>query len=217
MGTEIASHRKTDGEIPPLPRGETNENPKGIGFWALLREDFQTYDRMLSEPGLWAIWVHRFGNWRMGVRFRPLRIPLTLLYTLVKTWVHWGWGIKLDYVVKVGRRVRIWHHGGMVLGARSIGDDVHIRQNTTFGVKNRRQVHGKPMIGDRVEIGCGAVILGHIHIGHDSVIGANTVVTRDVPPYSVVVGVPGVIVKTLTPAEDLSGGTGEARDSGKQA
>jgi serine O-acetyltransferase len=184
-------------DVPPLPHGDRNENPPEIGFLALLAEDYRTYDRSLTEPGFWAVAVHRFGNWRMGLRPRPLRAPCTVVYRTLQTCVHWGWGIKLDYTVKLGRRVRIWHHGGMVLGARSIGDDVHIRQNTTFGVARRSQPAGKPMIGDRVEIGCGAVLLGHIRIEHDSVIGANSVVTRDVPAHSLVVGVPGRIVKNL--------------------
>jgi serine O-acetyltransferase len=187
--------------IPPLPRGDTNQNPSGIGFLALLAEDFRTYDRNLMEPGFWAVAVHRFGNWRMGLRPRPLRAPATVAYRTLKTAVHWGWGIKLDYTVKLGRRVRIWHHGGMVLGARSIGDDVHIRQNTTFGIPRRTELAAKPIIGDRVDIGCGAVLLGHIHVGADSVIGANSVVTRDVPAGSLVVGNPARVVKSVAEAE----------------
>jgi serine O-acetyltransferase len=83
----------------------------------------------------------------------------------------------------------------MVLGARSIGNDVHIRQNTTFGIARRDQLNGKPMIGDRVDIGCGAAILGHVVVGNDSVIGANAVVVRDVPPDSLAVGVPARVVE----------------------
>ena len=60
----------------------------------------------------------------------PLPLPAT-------SWVEWTCGISLPYTVRLGRRVRIWHHSGMILHARSIGDDVHIRQNTTFGVVRR--------------------------------------------------------------------------------
>jgi serine O-acetyltransferase len=183
--------------IPPLPHGDTNENPAGIGLLALLAEDFRTYDKNPLEPGFWAVAVHRFGNWRMGLKQRALRAPCTVLYRTLATSVNLSFGIKLDYTVKLGRRVRIWHHGGMILGARSIGDDVHIRQNTTFGVANRLQPLAKPVIGDRVDIGCGAAILGQIRVEHDSVVGANAVVVRDVPPHSVVVGVPARVVKHL--------------------
>jgi serine O-acetyltransferase len=190
------SDKVFNSRIPPLPKGDTNENPKGVSLLQLLAEDYKTHDRSLMEPGFWAVAVHRFGNWRMGLR-KPLRAPCTVAYRTLQTCVHWGWGIKLDYTVKVGRRVRIWHHGGMVLGARSIGDDVHIRQNTTFGVAHRDQPSAKPMIGDRVDIGCGAVIVGHTHVGHDSVVGANAVVTQDVPAFSMVAGVPARVIKTL--------------------
>jgi serine O-acetyltransferase len=91
--------------------------------------------------------------------------------------------------------VRIWHHGGIVLHARAIGDDVHVRHNTTFGVAHRGENWALPVIGDRADIGCGACILGDVHVGHDSVIGANAVVTRDVPPYAVAVGVPARVVR----------------------
>ena len=182
---------------PESMRGETNQNPPGIGLLALLREDRLTHDGRWLEQGFWAVAVHRFGNWRMGVRPRLLRLPFTLLYKFLAKWVQWTCGITLPYTVKLGRRVHIWHHGGMVLHARSIGDDVHIRQNTTFGIARRDRLHELPTIEDRVDIGCGAVILGEITVGHDSVIGANAVVLTDVPPRSLAVGVPAKVVKTL--------------------
>jgi serine O-acetyltransferase len=104
--------------------------------------------------------------------------------------VSWVWGIDLSYTVRLGRRVRLWHHGGMMLGARAIGDDVHIRHNTTFGVLNRHELSAKPIIGNRVDIGVGACIVGAVTIGDDSVIGPNSVVLRHVPPGSVMMGVP---------------------------
>ena len=182
---------------PESMRGRTNQNPPGLGLWALLREDRLTHDGSWLEQGFWAVAVHRFGNWRMGVRPRVARLPLSLIYKVMEKWVQWTCGITLPYTVKLGRRVRIWHHGGMVLHARSIGDDVHIRQNTTFGVARRDRLYALPTIGDRVDIGCGAVLLGDISVGNDSVIGANAVVLKDVPPLSVAAGVPAKVVKTL--------------------
>ena len=91
---------------PPLNDGSRNLNPIGIGFWQLLKEDYRTYERDLTELGLWAIWTHRFGNWRMGVRPKLLRLPLSLLYKFLYYFITWFWGIKLDYTVQVGRRVR---------------------------------------------------------------------------------------------------------------
>ena len=181
---------------PPTDHGAHNLNPTGIGLLALLQEDLRIHDGKLFEQGFWAIAVHRFGNWRMGLP-KLLRVPCTLLYRFLFRWVEWTCGITLPYTVKVGRRVRIWHHGGMILHAKSIGDDVHIRQNTTFGIARKDRLHELPTIEDRVDIGCGAAILGNVTIGHDSAIGANAVVLKDVPPRSVAVGVPAKVVKTM--------------------
>ncbi|MBK7644934.1 MAG: transferase [Planctomycetes bacterium] len=184
-------------ERPPLPNGETDENPRGLSLRALVAEDFATYDRSFFEPGFWAVLVHRFGNWRMGLRPRLLRHPFTLLYRMLALGVDWMWGINVPYTTKLGRRVRIWYHGGINLGARSIGDDVHIRPNTTMGIMSRHDQTAKPTIEDRCDIGAGACILGHLTVGHDTVVGANSVVVKDVPPNSTVFGVPARPVKLV--------------------
>lgn len=187
--------------MPPLPRGDRDMNPPGMSLWALLREDFNTHDRYWLEQGFWAVAVHRFGNWRMGVRFKLLRAPLTVLYTFLFKFVECAAGITLPYTVKLGRRVRLWHHGGMILHAREIGDDVHLRHNTTFGVSHRDMNRAIPTIGDRVDIGCGACVLGNVLVGDDSVIGANAVVLADVPPRSLAVGIPAKVVKRFEVGE----------------
>jgi serine O-acetyltransferase len=178
------------------PPGARNMNPAGVGLFALVREDLRTHGGSLFEQGFWAVAVHRFGNWRMG-RNKLLRAPLTLLYRFLVKWVEWTCGITLPYTVRLGRRVRIWHHGGMILHAESIGDDVHIRQNTTFGIARKDALHQLPVIEDRVDVGCGVAILGAVRVGHDSVIGANAVVVKHVPPKSLAVGVPAKVLKTL--------------------
>ena len=178
-----------NGSEPPV-MGSVNGNPSDISFLKLLKEDFRTYDKNPFEPGFWAVAVHRFGNWRMGIRHKVLRAPCTVVYRAASTWISWLWGIDIGYSVKLGRRVRIWHHGGMVLGAQSIGNDVHIRHNTTFGLLDRSDLTKKPVIEDRVDIGAGACILGDVTVGHDSVVGANSVVVRDVAPNTTVLGIP---------------------------
>jgi serine O-acetyltransferase len=167
--------------------GLFDRNPEGVSFWQLIKEDYLTHESEFFSQGFWAVAVHRFGNWRMGIRSRLLRLPLSLLYKVLVKCVEWFCGISLSYTVLLGRRVRIWHQGGMVLGALSIGSDVHIRQNVTFGVRRRGDPRWlKPTIEDRCDIGAGAVIVGGITIGHDSMIGANVVVATDVPPHSLV-------------------------------
>lgn len=175
--------------------GSYNRNPAGIGLFSLLREDLQTHEGKLFEQGFWAVAVHRFGNWRMDVRPKLLRTPFSVVYKIAYKMVEWLCGISLPYTVRLGRRVRIWHHGGMILHAESIGDDVQIRQNTTFGVARTDHNFELPRIGDRADIGCGACVLGAIKVGAGAVIGANAVVIRDVPPGGVVVGVPGRVIK----------------------
>jgi serine O-acetyltransferase len=177
--------------------GRRNRNPSHLGLWALWKEDLRTHEGNLFDQGFWAVALHRFGNWRMGLRWRVLRAPCTLVYRVLFKIVECLTGITLPYTCRLGRRVRIWHHSGIVLSAYSIGDDVHLRQNTTLGVARRGENAGIPIIESRVDVGCGACILGGVRVGHDSVVGANAVVLSDVPPYSVVVGAPARVVRTL--------------------
>jgi serine O-acetyltransferase len=184
----------------PLNRGDFDGNPQGISLFALLKEDLRTNGGSVIDQGFMAIAVHRFGNWRMGIRFKPLRIPMTVVYRVMYRVVETLTGISLPYTIALGRRVRIWHHSGIILNARAIGDDVHIRQNTTMGVISVDRAREIPTIGNRVEIGCGACILGGVTVGDDSIIGANAVVRCDVPPHSLAVGVPARIIPR-TPKE----------------
>jgi serine O-acetyltransferase len=177
---------------PPRPehRGDRNENPKGISFVDLVAEDFRTHGRDLLSPGFWAVAVHRFGNLRMAIRPAPLRAPLTVLYRVAFRSVVWFWGIDVPYNAKMGRRVRLGHHGCMHVGAREIGDDVVIRHAATVGLLRRSEPDRKPTIGNGVEIGPGACVLGDIVVGDGSVVCANTVIAEDVPPNTTVLGNP---------------------------
>lgn len=178
--------------------GTENLNPEDISFWSLISEDYRTHDSRVIQ-GFLTLFVHRYGNWRMGIKNRFVRIPFSIVYKFLFLLTELLFGIKLSYNVKVGRRVKIEHFGGMVLGARQIGDDVTIRQNTTFGIARKNDLNAKPTIENNVDIGCGAVILGNITIGVGSTIGANAVVVTDIPPNSLAVGVPAKVIKTMCP------------------
>jgi serine O-acetyltransferase len=186
-----------------LARGDVDANPPGIGLLRLLAEDFATHDRDLTAPGFWALAVHRFGNWRMGVRPKALRAPMTLLYRSAFHGVVTLWGIDLPYNVKVGRRMRLGHHGCMILGAREFGDDVVIQHSVTIGLRQRNAV-AFPKIGNRVEIGAGACIAGDVSVGDDAYIGPNTVIMRNVRPGSALLGIPPLPVDL----DKLTGGDG---------
>lgn len=170
--------------------GSHNRNPDGIGFWRLVAEDLATHDRRIFAQGFWTLFWHRFGNWRMGVTPFVLRLPFTLIYRVMYKMSQWFCGIDLPYTVIVGRRVKLEHFGGMILVADRIGDDVTIRQNTTFGIARLDAPFGRPKIGRKVQIGAGVVILGDIDIGDGAQIGANAVVIKDVPAGVTVGGVP---------------------------
>lgn len=196
---------KPPSHFEPLPNGSTNENPRGIGLVELIAEDFRTHDSNLGEAGFWAVALHRLGNARMSVRPKWLRAPLSATYNFAFVMTDWLLGIELPYTVRLGRRVRIWHHGGIVISARAIGDDVHIRHNTTLGIARRSQLGAVPIIGDRVDIGAGACILGAVTIGDGAMIGANSVVVHDVPAEATAVGSPARIVMKGKPSRSSSG------------
>ncbi len=163
----------------------------------LLAEDFATHDRHFMEPGLWALAVHRLGRRLERVQPAVLRRPLDLGYQVLSTTVDWIWGIKLPRSTRVGRRLRIWHHGSILLNARSIGDDVHIRNATTLSsvrMADAGDVDQLPVIEDGVDIGSGACVLGGVRLGKGAFVGANSVVLHEVPPGAVVLGVPARIL-----------------------
>lgn len=158
-----------------------------------LREDWQTYERDIWRQGFWVMCIYHFGNWRYGIHPAWLRKPFSLLYKLLRTLTQMATGVELPCETRVGRRLLIEHFGGIIVsGDAVIGDDVIIRQGVTIGLRTTGQ-RGAPVIGDRVDIGAGAKLLGNIRIGNDAVIGANAVVLCDVPNGTLAVGVPACI------------------------
>lgn len=159
-----------------------------------LREDWRTYDRNPLCQGLWVMAVYRFGRWRYTIQHRWLRMPFSFLYKLLKTLSEILTGIELPCETIVGRRFRIEHFGGIIISGDAVfGEDCIIRNGVTVGLRKTGQ-RGSPVIGDRVDIGAGAKILGTIRIGNDVSIGANAVVLSDVPSNCVAVGIPARII-----------------------
>jgi serine O-acetyltransferase len=158
-----------------------------------LREDWRTYGGDFTRRGLWCMVVYRFGNWRYTIKSSLVRKPFSFLYKALKVVSESVTGIELPCEVKVGRRLIIEHGFDIVVsGDAVLGDDVVLRNGVTIGLRHTA-VRGSPVIGNRVDIGAGAKLLGPITIGDDVAIGANAVVIKDVPAGYLAVGVPARI------------------------
>jgi serine O-acetyltransferase len=165
-----------------------------------IRQDLETYEKDITRQGLWVMIVYRFGCWRYKIRPRPLRLPFSFLYRVLKLVTQILTGIDLPCEVRLGQRFRIEHFGDIIISGDAVfGDDVTIRNGVTIGLR-RTGVRGAPVIGSRVDIGAGAKILGAIRIGDDVAIGANAVVLTDVPANSIAVGVPATVRPRKTAA-----------------
>src|SRR5687768_1114482 len=108
------------------------ERPPGL--WALWREDLAAHRGDWTLPGFRAVAVCRFGQWRMQIRSKFLRAPLSMIYRWLFRRCRNRYGIELPYSVQLGRRVVIEHQGAIVIhGDSVIGDDCVLRQGVTLG------------------------------------------------------------------------------------
>ena len=147
----------------------------------------------LVYSGLHAIWIQRITHWlwRRNVRF---------LARWLSQAARGLTGIEIHPGAQIGPGFFIDHGMGVVIGETAeIGADVTLYHGVTLGGTSLEKGKRHPTIGDRVVIGAGAKVLGAITIGADSRIGANAVVVKSVPANSVVVGVPGQIVRRSQP------------------
>lgn len=158
-----------------------------------IRADYQAHGRTWASPGFLAMVVYRFGRWRYGIRPAIIRKPLSLIYKVLFKTVQLVTGICLPCEVPVGKNFVIDHFGGIVIsGFSTFGDNCRIRTGVVVGLA-RVEDPCAPVIGNDVDIGAGAKVLGRITIGNNVLIGANSVVVRDVPSNSIAVGVPATI------------------------
>src|SRR6202795_501661 len=142
----------------------------------------------LCYSGLHAVWFYRINHWLWNHNFFLLARWLSQVARLLT-------GIEIHPGAQIGRRLFIDHGLGVVIGETSIvGDDVTLYQGVTLGGTGKDQGKRHPTIEDRVVVGSGAKILGNITVGKNCRIGAGSVVLRNVPEDSTVVGVPGHII-----------------------
>ena len=137
--------------------------------------------------------VYRFGRWRYGVRPGILRKLCSLIYKLLYKLVQIITGIELPCEVAIGHNFVIDHFGGIIIsGFARFGDNCRVRDGVVVGLSRVGENYA-PTIGNNVDIGSGAKLLGPIRIGDNVLIGANAVVLCDVPDNSIAVGVPAVV------------------------
>lgn len=170
-----------------------------MGLLSTFREDLQSarahdpasrgdLENALVYSGLHAIWSHRLAH-RLWAK--PALRGLARVLSQATRFLT---GIEIHPGATIGRRFFIDHGMGVVIGETAeIGDDVMIYHGVTLGGRSLQRVKRHPTIGDRVTIGAGAKVLGPVSIGADTAIGANAVVTRDVPAESIATGIPAVI------------------------
>lgn len=156
---------------------------------------------VLLYPGVWAVGLHRLAHWLY-------KGELYFLARLVNHFSRFLTAIDIHPGAQVGANFFI-DHGFVVIGeTAAIGDDVTIYQQVTLGGTNPTDgIAGKrhPTIGNNVIIGSGAQVLGPIQVGDRARIGANAVVTKDVPEGATMVGIPAR--STLLSAEQSSSGS----------
>ncbi|GAB4453477.1 MAG: serine O-acetyltransferase [Armatimonadaceae bacterium] len=168
-------------------------------MWGRIQEDIQSAMKrdpaarsvweVLTYAGLWAVWHHRVAHWFWNHRAKFLGRALS-------QWSRFLTGIEIHPGARIGRRFFIDHGMGVVIGETAVvGDDVLIYHQVTLGGTSLEKVKRHPTVGNNVLIGAGAKVLGAITVGDNAKIGVNAVVTKDVPPDSVAVGVPAKIIK----------------------
>ena len=158
-----------------------------------IKADLSAHGGHWAAQGFWAMVVYRFGRWRYTIGSPWLRKPFSLIYKLLYKFIQIITGIELPCEAVVGPGFVIDHFGGIVIsGYASFGNNCRIRNGVVVGLKNIQEVCA-PQIGDNVDIGAGAKVLGNIRIGNNVAIGANAVVTCDVPDDHIAVGVPAVV------------------------
>jgi serine O-acetyltransferase len=151
---------------------------------------------ILSKEGLWALAEYRFNHWIYYHCDVPILRQILLAFgSIWHKLIMIITGVELPKQAKIGSGLYIAHMGCIVLHPDvKLGNNCTISHDVTIGVGGRGNRSGSPKIGDRVYIAPGARIFGAITIGNDVAIGANAVVTKDIPDNAVAVGIPAKVI-----------------------
>lgn len=173
----------------------------GLTLRQLVQEDWRTHRRRALSPGFHALLVHRVSVWG---RTQPR--PVRRVVRILSGWVNAAlirnvYGMELYPTTVIGRRVRIGHHMGVVLGKTAvIGDDVLIRQHVTLGRSGHTGPDLQPRIGNGVQLGVGAIVVGGVTVGDGARIGPGAVVMTDIPPGATAFAPPARVLRPPQPA-----------------
>ena len=150
----------------------------------------------LGTPGLWGSTQYRVSRWiHYNVHLPVIRQFLKLICFFWQKIVEMTTGIELPNRAEIGRGLFMPHTNGIVIHIDAkIGNYCNLGQQVTIGVGGRGEKRGTPKLGNRVFVGPGAKIFGAITIGNDVAIGANAVVTKDLPDNAVAVGIPAKVI-----------------------
>lgn len=170
---------------------------KDIGRYFVLAQPesfIQKIKIILLTQGIWAIFIYRLGvslQKKKSILHKFLMVFVTFLQKIIEITT----GISIGFSCRIGQGLYIGHFGGIFIHKDvSMGEFCNISQGVVIGLGGRGDKMGVPTIGDRVYIGPHVVILGKITIGNNVAIGANAVVTKDLPDNAVAVGVPAKII-----------------------
>lgn len=162
-------------------------------------EDLKRYpsNPFLREQSVWALAVYRWGKKISRSKSDLSQRILTPFYWLAFRFTETMTGISLPLGADIGAGLRIWHFGNIFINSGAvIGRNCTFRQGVTIG--NRHENGPVPVIGDNVNFGAYAQILGGVKIGNNVNIGAMSVVLSDVPDNATVAGIPAKIIKINT-------------------
>lgn len=153
---------------------------------------------LLLKQGLWLTGQYRLSHWvKYKFQFPIIRPVLRLLCAISKKVLETVTNNEFPNSAEIGAGCFIPHPYGIVLHSQAkIGRYCNLGQQVTIGWSGQGENSGVPILGDRVFVGPGAKVLGKIKIGNNVVIGANAVVTKDLPDNSVAVGVPAKVINT---------------------
>lgn len=166
-----------------------------IDRYVILEQKHWLYS-VLANQGLWALAEYRFSSWvRAKVRIPIVRPVLRLFCFVWHKFIEIITGINLPSSAEIGKGLYIGHFGGIILNSEvKLGEYCNLSQDVTIGIAGRGDKRGCPIIGSRVYIAPGVRIIGPVTVGNDVAIGANAVVTKDLPDNAVAVGVPAKII-----------------------